>query len=538
VTGDQQYVKASAKYFAVGMAGGGGPIYVNRLDRPGRFELEKCSYVHGHTGAVLDFDWNPFDDSMMATASDDTKIKIWQIPDDWEPTDENGNAKDGKDISESVAELSGHRKKVTLLRYHPTAGNTLLSASGDYTVKLWDVENSQAVQSFEGAENILHDIVWDYTGDQFACTCKDKHVRLVDPRANEAVASVLAHDGTKSTKVVYANDSGKVFTFGASRQSSREIKVWDIRSFDKCITTESIDTAAGGLIPLWDSDTSVLYLCGKGDGTVRLYEYEDKSPFIFKLNDGFRSNIPGKGYCMVPKRGLDIMKHETCRILKVTNDSGIHPLHFHVPRKSDAFQDDIFPATAGEVPAHSHTEWAEGSSKGPVKISLDPVDSGRRVSQVAVKAPMKAFKTVASVSADLKAAEAKVKSLEEQLKGGSAGASAGAGSNSEELDAAKAKANSKEEELKAAQAKVTSLEAELKAAQAKVSSLEEKVKEQEVQINLLEEKLKEANLPKEKVEEAVVPEEKVEEVVPEEKVEEVAVPEEKVEESSEEKLEP
>jgi coronin-1B/1C/6 len=457
VTGDQQYVKASAKYFAVGMAGGGGPVYVNRLDRPGRFEVDRCPYVHGHTGAVLDFDWNPFDDSMMATASDDTKIKIWQIPEDWEPTDESGNGKAGTDLCESSAELSGHRKKVTLLRYHPTASNTLLSASGDYTIKLWDVENSTAVQSFEGADNILHDIVWDYTGDQYACTCKDKYVRLVDPRANEAVASVLAHDGTKSTKVVYANDSGKLFTFGASRQSSREIKVWDIRSFEKPITTESIDTAAGGLIPLWDSDTSVLYLCGKGDGTVRLYEYEDKSPFIFKLNDGFRSNIPGKGYCMVPKRGLNIMKHETARILKVTNDSGIHPLNFEVPRKSDAFQDDIFPPTASDTPAHSHAEWMEGSSKAPVKISLSPSEFGQTVSQEAPKVPVKAFKTVASVSVELKGAQDKVKSLQDQLK---------AGSSSEELIAA----------------------------QAKVNSLEEKVQEHEDRINFLEEKLKEANI--------------------------------------------
>jgi coronin-1B/1C/6 len=211
------------------------------------------------------------------------------------------------------------------------------------------------------------------------------------------------------------------------------------------------------LIPLWDSDTSVLYLCGKGDGTVRLYEYEDKSPFIFKLNDGFRSNIPGKGYCMVPKRGLNIMKHETARILKVTNDSGIHPLNFEVPRKSDAFQDDIFPPTASDTPAHSHAEWMEGSSKAPVKISLSPSEFGQTVSQEAPKVPVKAFKTVASVSVELKGAQDKVKSLQDQLK---------AGSSSEELIAA----------------------------QAKVNSLEEKVQEHEDRINFLEEKLKEANI--------------------------------------------
>jgi hypothetical protein len=38
--------------------------------------------------------------------------------------------------------------------------------------------------------------------------------------------------------------------------------------------------------------------------SVHPYEYEDKSPFIFKLSDVVL--IFRKGYCMVPKRGLNI----------------------------------------------------------------------------------------------------------------------------------------------------------------------------------------------------------------------------------------
>jgi coronin-1B/1C/6 len=412
VTGDQQYAKASAKYFATGMQGGGGPIVVNRLDRPGRFEIATSQYVTGHSGAVLDFDWSPFDDSMMATASEDTTIRIWSIPDDWEPTDEHGNAKEGKHLTDSVAELKGHKKKVTLLRYHPTANNTLLSTGADYTVKVWDVESSQAVSSFDDGTNLVHDIVWDHRGDMFACSCKDKNVRMVDGRTGKMESMIeKAHDGTKSVKLVYANDSGKFFTFGASKQSAREIKVWDIKDLSKPIHTESVDTAAGAMIPLWDADTNVLYLCGKGDGTVRLYEYEDKSPFIFKLNDGFRSNIPGKGYCMVPKRGLDIMKHETARILKVTNSAGIHPLNFYVPRKSDAFQDDIFPKTTAAIPACTMAEWLAGASKDPVLMSLDPADRKNGGGNGGEHKP-KVFKSIPQLSKDLAAAQKRIEVLE------------------------------------------------------------------------------------------------------------------------------
>lgn len=414
VTGDQQYVKASGKYFAVGMAGGGGPICVNRLDRPGRFEAGLSGFVSGHGGAVNDIDWNPFDDSMMATASEDTHIKLWSIPDDWEPVDEKGHAKKGEELKESVADLKGHRKKVTLLRFHPTASNVLISTSADHTVRVWDAEQCAEICSVEDVPGLVHDVVWDQRGDKMAYTCKDKAIRICDPRTGKESHKIAqAHDGVKSVKMNFVNDTGKIFTYGSSKTSSREIRVWDINDLSKPLHTESIDTAAGGLIPLWDPDTHVLYLCGKGDGIVRLYEYEDKAPFIFKLNDGFKSNIPGKGYCTVPKRGLEIMKHETTRILKVTSNNGVHPLHFFVPRKSDAFQDDIFPDTAAATPAHTAAEWIGGSSKDPVKMSLDPAVTGQKVES---SAPKKAFKSVAVLSKELDAANSRIKMLEEKLK--------------------------------------------------------------------------------------------------------------------------
>jgi len=418
VTGDQQYIKASAKYYAFSKAGGGGPVIVHRLDRPGRFEDASCPYVSGHLGAVLDIDWNPFDDSMMATASEDTNIKIWSIPEEWEPCDDQGNAKAGKGLSESLLDLDGHRKKVTLLRYHPTASNTLMSTSADYTVKIWDVENATAVNSFEDIPNLVHDIVWDMKGDNFAFSCKDKNVRLCDGRTASATHTIKkAHEGAKSVKLVYVNDSDKMFSFGASKQSQREIKVWDLKDLSKPVHTETVDTAAGAMIPLWDADTNVLYLCGKGDGIVRLYEYEDKSPYIFKLNDGFRSNTPGKGYCLVPKRGLKIMEHETARILKLTNTAGVHPLTFTVPRKSDAFQDDIFPDTASPVPAHSFEEWMEGSSKEPNIMSLAPgATAAATTNGHANGHAKKAFKTVASVSKELAEAKKRIAFLEGKLK--------------------------------------------------------------------------------------------------------------------------
>lgn len=414
VTGDQQYIKASSKYYIVSLFGGGGPLHVGRLDRPGRFESGTSCQVEGHTGSVLDFDFNPFDDSMFASASEDTTIKLWSIPDDWEPTDEKGLAKKGENLTESLVDLVGHRKKVTLLRYHPTAANVLASTSADYTVKIWDVEKAEEISTFaDFGDHLIQDIVWDTNGESYATSCKDKAVRFADPRAGTVSNTIVkAHDGMKSVKLAYLGESGKFLTTGTSRQ--REIKIWDLKNLSQPLHTENLDTASGALLPLFDNDTKILYLCGKGDGIIRPYEFEDKGPYLHKLNDGFRSTTPAKGCCLVPKRGLNVMGCETARILKVTNNEGIHPLSFTVPRKSDAFQDDIFPDCPSLTPAHTADEWREGSNKAPVTASLNPALASRG-NGAGKRGGMK-LRTVATVSAELKEANERIKYLEDKLK--------------------------------------------------------------------------------------------------------------------------
>lgn len=382
------------------------------MDRPGRFESGTSCQVEGHTGSVLDMDFNPFDDSMFASASEDTTIKIWSIPEDWEPTDEKGLAKKGENLTESLCDLNAHRKKVTLLRFHPTASNVLASTSADYTVKTWDIEMGEEISTFaDFGDSLIQDIVWDVKGDMYATSCKDKVVRFVDPRTGTLANSIQkAHDGLKSVKLAYLGTSGKFMTTGTSRQ--REIKIWDLKNLSAPLHTESLDTASGALLPLFDNDTNMLYLCGKGDGIIRPYEFEDKAPYLHKLNDGFRSTTPAKGLCLVPKRGLNIMDCETVRVLKVTNNEGIHPLSFTVPRKSDAFQDDIFPDCVSTTPAHTAEEWKNGSSKMPMTTSLNPA----LASNQANGHKKSKLRTVATISVELKEAHKRISYLEEKLK--------------------------------------------------------------------------------------------------------------------------
>ena len=74
--------------------------------------------VSGHKAAVLDIKWCPHNDDVIASASEDCTIMIWQIPEDGVLVT----------LTDPVATLEAHIRRVHLIEWHPTAHNLLLSA--------------------------------------------------------------------------------------------------------------------------------------------------------------------------------------------------------------------------------------------------------------------------------------------------------------------------------------------------------------------------------------------------------------------------
>jgi WD40 repeat protein len=87
-----------------------------------------------------------------------------------------------------VQNLSGHKRKVGNVRWHPTASNVLATSSTDYTVKVWDVEKGAAKCHVDGHADIIQSIDWNYEGSLITTACKDKKIRVIDPRTGQVVS--------------------------------------------------------------------------------------------------------------------------------------------------------------------------------------------------------------------------------------------------------------------------------------------------------------------------------------------------------------
>ncbi|KAM7234478.1 hypothetical protein CapIbe_014636 [Capra ibex] len=324
VTWDSSFCAVNPRFVAIIVeASGGGAFLVLPLHKTGRID-KSYPTVCGHTGPVLDIDWCPHNDQVIASGSEDCTVMVWQIP-------ENGLT---LSLTEPVVILEGHSKRVGIVAWHPTARNVLLSAGCDNAIIIWNVGTGEALINLDDMHSdMIYNVSWNRNGSLICTASKDKKVRVIDPRKQEIVAEKeKAHEGARPMRAIFLAD-GNVFTTGFSRMSERQLALWN-----------------------------------PGDSSIRYFEITDESPYVHYLNT-FSSKEPQRGMGYMPKRGLDVNKCEIARFFKL-HERKCEPIIMTVPRKSDLFQDDLYPDTAGPEAALEAEEWFEGRNADPLLISL------------------------------------------------------------------------------------------------------------------------------------------------------------------------
>jgi len=399
-TPESHLIKGNTKFWGVSWAaGGGGALAVIPNEKLGRF-TGKVPHLGGHKAPVLDFDFCPFDEYQVATGSEDTTVNVWQIPE--------GGLTDH--LHEPIVSLTGHQKKVHIVNYHPTADGILTTASHDHTIKVWDIAQAKELFSFDNVfSEIIWSVSWNKQGSQFCTTNKDKQCRILDPRADASVVSTFqAHQGGKPQKCIWtSNKAENIITLGFNKQSNREVALWDPRNLETAVKSIDIGQGAGMAMGMFDEDTNMLYLGAKGDTSIKYFEVIDEAPHIFELSS-YSSTKPHKGVCMLPKMACNIMQCEVARVLRLCNDS-VEVVPFKVPRKSQEFQDDLFPNTRAPIAPMTTEEWVGGKNSDPKMMSARP-------GEATSAAPRKTMKTVFQLQKECDEKDAKIAELEAKIK--------------------------------------------------------------------------------------------------------------------------
>lgn len=368
---DSNIVETNGKYISLTWKStGGGSFAVIPIDEVGKFS-DDVPLFKGHTGPVLDTNFDPFCEDRIASASEDGNIGIWLIPETYSFRRFRGGYGINKCVK-PVTMLASHTKKVGHVLFHPIAKDVLASCSLDCTVKIWDLVTEKCNITLEHSDMVTS-MCFSFDGCYLATVTRDRMLRVWNIRKQKVISQTLCHEGVKKQRVIWLGDSDRLATTGFSKIGDRQVAIWD--PFDLEQGTLSgfydIDFSSSILMPFYDDCNKILYLVGKGDGNIRYCEFRDDK--LFELSE-FSSTESQRGFAITPRRMVDIRHNEVLKGFKTVQDRRIEPISFIMPRKAEGFPIELYSDAPSDKPALSSTEWFSGKSvDGPILINMKSI---------------------------------------------------------------------------------------------------------------------------------------------------------------------
>eukprot|EP00850_Spirogloea_muscicola_P002469 SM000009S23598 [mRNA] locus=s9:1030759:1034312:+ [translate_table: standard] len=129
-----------------------------------------------------------------------------------------------------VRSWSGHTKGVSAIRFFPRTGHLLLSASMDTKVKIWDVPNSgKCMRTYMGHTKAVRDIHFSNDGTRFLSSSYDRKIKCWDTETG----NLLGTYGTGKIPYVVTlhpdDDKQNILLAG---MSDKKIMQWDMNTGD------------------------------------------------------------------------------------------------------------------------------------------------------------------------------------------------------------------------------------------------------------------------------------------------------------------
>ncbi|KAF9917805.1 Coronin-7 [Linnemannia zychae] len=365
-----QLVKVSQKWIAFKHTSLGtlGILAVGPVGRVGA----NVHQLNAHGANIFDWEFSPFDPDTLITGSDNGEIKVWKI------------SGEGDSISTelTVTISSGTGKPIDTITHHPSVHGIVATISQNF-VQIWhylDKTQGSIVSSAAYTlthPNIVYSMSWKGDGTTIATTCKDTQIRVFDPRQQETpIHAGQGPAGNRPSRVVWLGEKAQLFTVGINKMREREISVWNSADLSKPLETKQLDSSTGLALPLYDEDTSILFLPTRGESIVRWLEISDSAPFMTE-GIAFSAHGPVAGAVLFPKQLLNVMQTEVARLLTV-NSNALWPINVNVPRRAYLdFHADLYPETKSHVPGLEASEWLQGENKPVPRMSLDPGVAGK-----------------------------------------------------------------------------------------------------------------------------------------------------------------
>jgi len=216
--------------------------------------------LRGHDKWIWSLAFSP-DGTLLASASGNTTVKIWDVSD----------VKKAK----FLRDLIGHNDQILSISFS-SDGCFLASGSVDQTIILWNIRTGKFIKIFEASNAAIESVSLSKDGQYLASGSKDGKVTFWSlDWSLETFEQIESLDGHKGqVKSVCFSPSDTFPSLLASSGSDCKIKLWDV-SVRNCIATldhEHTDTIE---VVRFSCDGSVM-ASGGDDREVRLWDVQSK----------------------------------------------------------------------------------------------------------------------------------------------------------------------------------------------------------------------------------------------------------------------
>lgn len=161
-------------------------------------KIQPMATLTGHSGAVEDVDWHAKDPQLVASVGGDRKLCLWDVNNPTKPHYVVPNA---------------HANDINSVAFNPQNEFVLATGSSDKTIGIWDVRRlDQKLHSLEGHTDDVFTIQWAPHDEAVLASCSaDRRVIMWDlSRIGDEQSSEDAEDGPPELLFIHGGHTSKV----------------------------------------------------------------------------------------------------------------------------------------------------------------------------------------------------------------------------------------------------------------------------------------------------------------------------------------